>query len=210
MCQNNTHNETSTPEEREKNLHQSKFLAPVLYRRTQPQIFWLQIQLLCSSGAWLRCKLSAPSEKNNVVWMFCPKLELWEKTWAFLKKEIQWDWWKECLALVTPLPVSPRVPPCCTGYRLAPHSLCLPEGNPGASSMCWLPHPPTEGGPAPGLTPLQRQRDRRRKVVGGWEKRERRERKYVCQWRVETEQRLLWPRSHTQTPFISCSPSWKY
>lgn len=29
--------------------------------------------------------------------------------------------------------------------------------------MCWLPHPPTEGGPAPGLTPLQRQRDAERR-----------------------------------------------
>lgn len=57
-----------------------------------------------------------------------------------------------------PLPVSPQVPPCCTGCRLAPRSLCLPEGNRGASSMCWLPHPLTEGGPTPGLTPLQRQK----------------------------------------------------
>lgn len=60
-----------------------------------------------------------------------------------------------------PLPVSPQAPPCCTGCRLAPRSLCLPEENRGASSMCWLPHPLTEGGPTPGLTPLQRQKKER-------------------------------------------------
>lgn len=71
------------------------------------------------------------------------------------------------VSLVRPVPVSPRVPPCCSGYRLALRSLCLPEGNPGASSMCWLPHPPTEGGPAHGLTPLQRRKETGRGGDGG-------------------------------------------
>lgn len=84
------------------------------------------------------------------------------------------------------VPVSPRVPPCCTGYRLAPRSVCLREGNPGASSMCWLPHPRTEGGPAPGLTPLWRQIDtRRRRQEMGESKKKRKERENVCQWWAE-------------------------
>lgn len=69
-----------------------------------------------------------------------------------------------------PVPVSPRAPPCCTGCRLAPRSLCLPEGNPGASSMCWPPHPPMEGGPAPGLTPLWTREGR---GMVGWDRGER-------------------------------------
>lgn len=68
-----------------------------------------------------------------------------------MKKQQKW--------MRAPIPVLPQVPPCCTGRRLAPRSLCLPKENRGASSMCWLPHPLTEGDPTPGLTPLQRQKE---------------------------------------------------